>query len=381
MKRKVLLLLYILLFVGIDIFGQNITIPYDVTGGKMRVKVSVNGTDKLFIFDTGGQTTITAALQKELDIKVTDSVRITDATSVQKYYPKAMLRSLLFADSKELFNSVPTLLLEADNTSFDCFKCDGLIGNDFIRNFILEIDSRTQQIKLYPKGATIKANLRSMIKLDGVNDDMPVITLIVDEGKPLQVLFDTGYSSFLSLKNSDYQQLESSRSARVIAEGTGGKVVGISGIESASHNLKKVGITSLAVGMGKFENIYSVPAQVPYSLLGKELLDHGKVIIDYGRRRFYFEPFDKKPVDKTKKNWNVGMAVRGDKLFISSVWGALTDKVNIGDEVLSIDGNVVENIDFCTSITSGIPALKGKNSCVLSIIHNGEKRNLTISKE
>ena len=54
-------------------------LPYRLVGGKMIVAMSVNGQERSFIFDTGGQVALTGELCDELGIPVTDSVKTTDA--------------------------------------------------------------------------------------------------------------------------------------------------------------------------------------------------------------------------------------------------------------------------------------------------------------
>ena len=47
------------------------TIPYRLVGGKMLVDVKVNGLERAFVFDTGGQMTLTETLCEELGLPET----------------------------------------------------------------------------------------------------------------------------------------------------------------------------------------------------------------------------------------------------------------------------------------------------------------------
>lgn len=380
MRNIVFICLFVLLPSFVKAQSNSMTIPYEEVGGKMCVEVLVNGVQKRFIFDTGGQTTISASLSKELGIKATDSIKVTDVTTVTKYYPVTTIENIVFAGNKTRLRGFRALLLEQGNATFDCFDAEGIIGNDIIRNFILEIDSRTKQIILHPKETTVKVSLRNMVKLDQHPGKMPILTIGLAYGETLQVLFDTGSGAMLDLKAEDYERLNGGESLKLIAEGKGGNSMGVAGI-TQNTVLRKVEMPLVTVGTGKFENIRSIAEQLPYSLLGAQLLKYGKVTIDYNRGRFYFEPFGKAPVDMARKDWNVSLSAMSGQLRVSSLWGKMKEELSVGDEVLKIDGEEIKDIEFCNSIINGLPALRNKEKAVLTIKHQDGTKTITMEKE
>ena len=130
----------------------------------------------------------------------------------------------------------------------------------------------------------------------------------------------------------------------------------------------------VALGASRFCNVITEISTPPYTLLGVKILDYGKVTIDYPRLRFYFEPYEEKEQDMKSLHNDIGLRVKDGDLVVSAVWSEMKGRVNIGDRVLKINGEVVRKYDFCESIINGIPELKKKKSNKLTFMtEEGEK--------
>ena len=71
-------------------------LPYRMVGGKMIVEMSINGSSRSFIFDTGGRTALTSEICEELGLEVADSLQVTDVNSNQAFYPLVIIFSISF---------------------------------------------------------------------------------------------------------------------------------------------------------------------------------------------------------------------------------------------------------------------------------------------
>lgn len=109
----------------------------------MIVELSINGSSRSFIFDTGGRTALTSEICEELGLKVVDSLQVTDVNSNQASYPLVAINSLLTPDQKINFTNVPALKLPSPSP-FECFQADGLIGSDLLTRSIVEIDGKAK---------------------------------------------------------------------------------------------------------------------------------------------------------------------------------------------------------------------------------------------
>lgn len=379
MKIRFFLLCVVLLGWNVS-SAKQFSLPYDVVGGKMRVQASINGVKKQFIFDTGGQTTISYNYFKELGLQLTDSMKITDSSSNVKVIKTAKIKDFFFADTNYKIDNAKTLVLDEGNSIFECYECDGLVGNDIFSRFIVEIDSKTKTITFKTNDEPINISLRNMIKFNE-GSVMPVFKINLANGTLLDVLFDSGAKSLIVLKASEYDRLIADSAIVEKKVGVGIESMGVNGT-AASQKLKKAEITSFNIGMAKFQRIPTGIATPPESLLGLDLLQYGKVTLDYGRSRFYFEPFENRVFSQQIKSWNVGITIRNSRVFVSTLWGNMVNELNVGDEILEIDGAPIPQITFCESITKGMAVLNGKDQVQLKVkMKNGEIKTVTSVKE
>jgi hypothetical protein len=91
----------------------------------------------------------------------------------------------------------------------------------------------------------------------------------------------------------------------------------------------------------------------PYSKIGHELLKYGKVTVDYTHKKFYFEPY-KTSIDLTEKAFPISLKFEGNKLLIGTIWGEkYAQLIQIGDQILSIDGVNCETFNPCDWLIKG----------------------------
>lgn len=344
-------------------------LPYRLVGGKMIVDVIMNDVPRSFIFDTGGRTALTGELCDELGLEVVDSLVVTDVNSKKAAYPIVSIESLLFPDKKIHFKNVPAMKLSKPSP-FECFHADGLIGSDMVARMIVEIDGKAKTITITSAENASSVSLRKMIPF--VKAGMPVISLQAGVGNSINCLFDTGYSGFFSLKDTDFEALKSAGAYTVLSEGYGGGSIGVAGLSAAATSYR-VQFPLITVGGTRFRNVSSETATPPLTLLGVKLLDYGKVTLDYARSRFYFEAYESEN-NLESKHYNVALRVKDGDLVVATVWSAMEGKVEVGDKVTKINGKPVGKFDFCESIITGIPELKAKKKTKLTVqTKDGEK--------
>ena len=344
MKRRLLIILFLILIWGLHASwaqqGKSV-IPYRIVGGKMIIEMFVNGKLQNFIFDTGGQTSLSPDLCQELGLKIVTKIQVKDVNNQSISYPVVELECLETSDKGINFKNIP--VLQMGHFSFDCFGVVGLIGSDLLANMILEIDSK-----------------------------QPIIELQAGLGNGIKVLFDTGSSGFVSLKTSDYERLSTSRAFENVIEGYGEGGLGVAGVAKA-RVIHRVHFPLVSFAGTRFCHVFAETSDTPYTLLGMKLLDYGKLTIDYSRHRFYFEAYTQDN-DLGQRFPDFRVRVKDGNLIVSTVWGKMRDILSVGDKVLKINGRQTKKYDFCESITQGIPELKGKRSVNMTIqTEQGEK--------
>lgn len=337
--------------------------PYRVSGGKMLVELKVNEIPRTFIFDTGGRTTVTDALCKELGLPVTDSIRVTDVNSKVSYYPVVTLDRLTPTDGKVSFTHVPALKL-VQSEAFGYFGAAGLIGSDLLSRMIVTIDGKSRTITLTSAEVPPGVSFRKMLPF-AEKGFMPVISLQTAPGSNIQVLFDTGNPSFLTLKESDFESLRGKEGIRVVDEGVREGSIGLGGV-AESGTAYRVAFTRLTLPGTHFTGVIAETSRPPFSLIGIPLLEYGKVIIDYPGRRFYFEA-EERQYEISGELRKVAVRVNAGDLVVSGIWGELREILQIGDRVTHINGKPAGKYDFGESITSGIPELQVPGRVVITV--------------
>ncbi|WP_065219211.1 MULTISPECIES: aspartyl protease family protein [Butyricimonas] len=376
MKKK-LIFAILFSFVILETWAQQgkAVIPYRLVGGKMIIEMFVNGTSRNFIFDTGGQTSLSPELCKEMGLTPFQSIQVKDANSKDVTYPLVLLESLATPDKGINFAKVP--VLEIGHFSFDCFGVVGLIGSDLFASMIVEIDGKNKLITVTTAEKQAKASLRrSQPFVD--SGRMPLIGLKIGTGNMIKVLFDTGSSGFLGLKIDDYEKLLSAGILKNVVDGYGEGGLSVGGM-AAQSEVHRVGLPDVSFGKTRFTGIATVTSKAPYTLLGTKLLEYGKVTIDYSRKLFYFEANEE--INSLSREYpDFDIRVKDGDLVVSVVWEKMKGILDVGDKVLKINGKRARKYDFCESITKGIPELKVDGPIKMTIQTKEGKKVISYKK-
>ena len=186
---------------------------------------------------------------------------------------------------------------------------------------------------------------------------IPYINITLQKGAQRidhKVLFDSGdIGGFftLSLNKSN------SRVVETIAETEGASGdAGFHGFFGKQKHLL-LNIPKLDISGTIFNNVIITATQGMKSRIGNRLLQYGKTTFDYKKKRFYFEPFDSICTSKPVENpWTINYTYQNNKWVVGIIWDkTLESQINLGDEVLSINGIDVQLMNFCELFMLEIP--------------------------
>ena len=195
-----------------------------------------------------------------------------------------------------------------------------------------------------------------------------------------KVLFDTGAGGFLLYSTEDYERL--SDISKVTNHGYGIVAAGITGL-GKPVDIKKVTVPPINIMGKEFTNVGSTTTVMNGSIIGVDLLEYGKVIIDYMRRRFYFFPFEEGKTDMggAPALWNVSILPRNDRFEITTIWDSMKDKVAFGDQVININGTSLDDCPMSQMAVEDIMnAIPGDTGYIIVKKDNQEKK-IEIRKE
>ena len=276
-----------------------VSIPFDLVTRHIMLKIKVNNSRPLsFVFDTGDKVGIIDIVRaKELGLNLDGQVGVGGAGA-------GRLNGARVQDAKwsivgfEDFSQPLSLAIPLGNIAARFgHDMDGIIGSDFIRQFVVEVDYEARLLKLHDKSNFKYTGAGESIPIQLNQQGFPIIEgEVTPEGsKPVRASFvlDLGSGGALALHTpfvTEHQLLnEKSKSIRAIGVGgSGGQSTGRFGR-----------VAELKIGSFKVSNpstYFSEDKSGAFATtalagnIGQRIAAKFKVFLDYENRRIIFEP-------------------------------------------------------------------------------------------
>ena len=259
-------------------------IDYEVRDGKIILPFIVNGQQADFVLDLAGHLAILPESLEPLKID-------PDAEGVFNGYAKPIYKTvpvgkIVQIEAISLGNSVfgneMSAFILTDEPYLRQLGVAGTIGGAIFRNVVLTIDSRRQKITITSpyRPNYIKLDHRAnMTVRQGVAAAVPV-TL---DGKETDMILDTWYDGLVCMPPAMFASLQGAKTEGVVSVGYGQSHTAPDAKRLGSLGFVKSTVANpVVVG----SDSYSQP------ILGREILSHGIISIDFGKNKVYFQPFD-----------------------------------------------------------------------------------------
>jgi len=276
-----------------------IVIPFELVTRHIMVKVKINNSRPLsFVLDTGDRVGIVDIdVAKELGLKLQGQVQIGGAGS--STLPGSTVADAnwtlpgLDGFAQPIRLAIPLGKLEA-RFGHDF---DGIIGAEFIKQFVVEVDYAARVIKLHDKSTFTYAGPGESIPLQLDQNGYPIIAAEVTPvgSDPLtgKFVLDLGAGSALTLHSpfvSAHNLLNSSpKTIRVIgAGGAGGQVTGRVG-RVAELKIGKYKIASPLTIFSE-DKAGALASTVLAGNIGQQIAGKFKLFLDYDHHRIVLEP-------------------------------------------------------------------------------------------
>ena len=326
-----------------------VEIPFEFVNSKIIVPVNIGGKTYRFLFDTGAPTIISEELFKTLETTFLNTISVSDANQNKDVLKVVSVPKLIFGTIK--FQNIP-VLVHAINSSevFSCFKIDGFIGSNMLRNTIVQIDLNNKIIKLTDNKKRLNLNKKKSekLKLLGVQSS-PYIWIRFNEKVKEQVLIDTGMSGFYDISHKNFNILQKENLFKVINTSHGAKSFGLFG-GAEKKEQKRLLVPNLLFSNSNFTNLVTTTTNDTNSRIGAKLLNHGIITIDFKNKRFYFNA--PKKVNLKKELHGFDPMIIDNKLVVGFVWNEeLKKKINFGDQILKINDIDFTDFNICSFIT------------------------------
>jgi predicted aspartyl protease len=358
MKLKLILSL---LFVNSLIFGQiNFNqgkindkeyyevIPYETEIGKIILPVTINNKTYRFLLDTGAPNLFSTELLKEINVAEGASINVNDANNQDQkmkfaVVPQLKIGNLVFENQAGLIYNFE------EHNLLSCYKIDGFIGSNLLRNSIIKMNGANKTIIITNKIKSLNIDKKPIkMKLYG-NQKSPFVELKFvgknNEKASDMVLVDTGMDGLYDMSKRAYTIFENSKIFEALYTATG---IGDSGLFGAgdSSEQKLLEIENANLNQQIINNIMVSTTLDDNSRIGLDFLKYGDITLDFLNKKFYFE--SPKTIDVKEKTPKFFTSVQNDKVVIGIVWDEkLKLLMNTGDEVISANQIDITNISLC----------------------------------
>ncbi|HKR02181.1 MAG TPA: retropepsin-like aspartic protease [Pyrinomonadaceae bacterium] len=268
-------------------------IPLDIDNNIIRMQIRVNNSKPLkFIFDTGATlSAINSQRAAELGLKPQGKMR-GNATggAIHGSYTTGVSLSVQGA---EVSNQLVALFPFSTPPGFEF---DGVIGYDFINQFVVEIDYRNKSMNLYNPRTYTYSGTGEVVPLLLKGRRTPLVrTKIVMEGRaPVEgrLEVDTGSDGTFVINSPFVKRQKLVQSFQKTVAGSG---------RGAGGEQKLLFGNVKAVELGRFvfdnppvglslDTEGSGASEENDGLIGSEIFRRFKVILDYSRQRMILEP-------------------------------------------------------------------------------------------
>ena len=396
---KKLFALFLLPFLASSILAQNINfnqgkikqkhyrqeIPYQKIRGIPVVFVTINEKIYKFFFDTGSSSlVISDNLCKELNLPITGQKIVSGASGEQRKMKKILLPELHLQEIT--FTNISGIVSYEKYELFECLGIDGIIGGNMLINFVVHFDEQRQCIIITDNIRNLRLKKVMPQKMEFTSAKcVPFVTVILKKGKEKvkqKVLFDSGQSSdsFFEMSMRNYSW-KINNIVEKMSESEGAFSFGIHGFFANQKHLL-LNIPEIIVNKIPFNDITITTTHGNNSRIGAKLFQYGKTTLDYKKKRFYFEPFDN--IDKSelsKLPLAINFTFQNDKIVVGIIWDkTLESQINLGDEMLSINGIDVQSMSPCELFQLKVSTDSDELILELRDIKTGEPKKVAVKR-
>ncbi|HKR83727.1 MAG TPA: aspartyl protease family protein, partial [Terriglobales bacterium] len=333
--------------------GDRVKMPYlmDDNGNRL-LKVRVNNSPPLnFTIDTGSDVfaIITSRCARSLGLTPRNSYKVGVAANVGEIEAATIPSANLTMPGVEALNQRIEVIMSDDATVNDESKIDGVLGLEFLKGFIVEIDYEAQTLSFFdPKKYQYKGG-GEVIPVK-IKDGTPMVRLKMTTtgGKSIEDDFeiDNGMSGTLAFRTAAVKKYELLEQMRTIQ--------GPVSIEPGGEYRRRIGrLKSLQLGRFVINNptvSLSENVEGEGGLIGEEILRRFKVIFDFHQRRMVLEPNShfKEPYEENMSGISLtAEEIDGTKLFrirqVVTNTPASEAGLQADDLITAIDGRPAAN--------------------------------------
>jgi hypothetical protein len=275
------------------------TIPFELANNHIYLEVRLNASEPLwFCFDTGaGQTVLAKSRADALRLELGQPIQSRGAGASTVTGAALKAATLTLAEFPGFSLPVRIALPFDHLEAFEGRRFDGVLGYDFIRQFVVEVDFIRRQLRLYGRknfeyrgeGEILPLTFRFnhphlRAQIEPINGPPLGVDFVVDLGSRMSLLLTRPFVEKHRLIEGTPRTL-----AAVTGRGVGGDVKTLLG-RLRSFRLGRFHIEQPTVAFAQDAGGVLSTSHFFEGNLGTEVLRRFKLLLDYERQRLILEP-------------------------------------------------------------------------------------------
>ncbi|RAR48425.1 retropepsin-like aspartic protease [Flavobacterium lacus] len=323
-------------------------ISFELVNDKIILPVVINNKTFKFLLDTGAPNVISKTVLAEINVQNSRKINVSDANNQSDEMEMVTIESMKLGNLT--FDNNAALVSDLDNHFIlKCFKMDGFIGSNLLRNSVIKISLKDKKIIITDHIKNLQTKAKpSKLKLISEQKSPYVKIYFSNSNKDRvseEVLIDTGMDGFYEMSNRAYSIFSNENILEEMARSTGSSSIGLFGAAPEKEQIL-LKAPFLKLNETTFENLITNTTDDNNSRIGLDVLKHGDIIIDFKKKKFYFEAVENVVWDKKPPVYSA--TIIDNKYAVGFVWDAtFRDKLSYGDEIIRVDSFVLKEMEFC----------------------------------
>lgn len=362
-------------------------IEFEWVRGLIFIPVEIEGKTYRFILDTGGALAISTAIQEQFSFEQVAVAKVFGINNLSKEVPYVKVPSVRLGSLN--FSNYNAIVSDYSKYPYTCLAADGIIGRDFLRDLILELNLPEKKIKLSdnPRKLNLPKEGEIPVKIQR-KTSMPYIKVDVAPFGREWVVFDSGSDDLFSFKTKTIEKLreKSKFKQHPVETYFGVTSLGSSGVIPKPMAAYTTYIEKLRLGDAVMEGFYADLSKRSRSRVGTGLMKYGVITIDYQKKKFYFQPRGSIQ-NATAMKGSIGFLPRyeGGAYIVSALQvGSEAEQkgLKLGDTILQLNQfnlrDKTENVaQHCQLYLNGY-GWQEKETTTLTFLSEGKEKTISI---
>jgi len=299
--------------------------------------IEINGKKYRFLIDTGALTIVPREVFKDLGLSVKYRGMFNDINNQQSQVKDFVIVPSLKVNNIE-FNNIGAVAFSIENDLMNCLY-DGILGANALAQLKWKFDfSNNKAYASKSLDYLITDSIDYSLDFTTNRQKTPFVKGQV-LNQPFNFMFDTGYSATFCVPNN-YDFYKENTTENNFITVTGVQTVGVYGASNATKSFQMK--TDLEIDQATFSNQFVSGASK--ALLGSEFLMDFVFILDWENQKIQLQKNENTKFKNKLRSFGFGALFVGDKLKVLKTVEEAQIPLQIGDEILSINNHVFENI-------------------------------------